>query len=360
MAEESTKKKGFFKRLFGAEESVAAHAEKEAPQPDLTLQAKLREAPASTPEDEGPASARLSQGLKKTRFGFIRRLDEVLLGRKQIDEKAVAELEEVLVTADIGIRTAYELLESVTERVKRKELADPQMLMQHLQRLVEEKLGEVESPLRVGYGAEPFVVMVIGVNGSGKTTTIAKIAARHQAAGRKVLMVAGDTFRAAAVEQMEIWAQRVGCQVVKGKSKADPSSVVFDALERATSENFELVLVDTAGRLHTRVPLMEELKKVRRTVAKRIAEAPHETLLVIDASNGQNAILQAKTFNEAVPVTGIAITKLDGTAKGGCLIGIANELKIPVRYVGVGEKMGDLQDFSAKDFAQALFEIQDD
>ncbi len=360
MPEESTRKKGFFKRLFGSQEGAPDHAEKELPQPDQTRDRVPQATPASPPEQETPPATSLSQGLKKTRFGFIKRLDEVLLGRKQIDEKTVAQLEEILVTADIGVRTAYELLESVTERVKRKELADPRMLMQHLQGLVEEKLGEVESPLRVGYGSEPFVVMVVGVNGSGKTTTIAKIAARHQAAGRKVLMVAGDTFRAAAVEQMEVWAKRVGCPVVKGKPKADPSSVVFDALERAMSENFELVLVDTAGRLHTRMPLMEELKKVRRTVAKRIAQGPHETLLVIDASNGQNAILQAKTFNEAVPVTGIALTKLDGTAKGGCLIGIANELKIPVRYVGVGEKMGDLQDFSAKEFAQALFDLKDD
>jgi fused signal recognition particle receptor len=195
----------------------------------------------------------------------------------------------------------------------------------------------------------------VGVNGSGKTTTIAKIAARHKAAGAKVLMVAADTFRAAAVEQMEIWADRVGCPIVKGKEKADPSSVAFLGMERALAEDSDLVLIDTAGRLHTRVPLMEQLKKLSRTLDKKLPGAPHETLLVIDASNGQNAILQAKTFHEAVPVTGIALTKLDGTAKGGVLVGISNELNIPVRYIGIGEKMDDLRDFNARDFAEALF-----
>ncbi len=357
MSEEPTKKKGFFKRLFGSQEGVP---QPEAESPTPTEAPRPFEAQTWDEEEASGAQTTLTQGLKKTRFGFIKRLDQVFLGKKQIDDQTLTELEEVLVTADIGVRTAYELLESVADRVKRKQLSDTDMLMKHLQNLVEEKLGEVESPLRVGYGSEPFVVMVVGVNGSGKTTTIAKIAARHQAAGRKVLMVAGDTFRAAAVEQMEVWAKRIKCQVAKGKPGADPSSVAFDALDRAMAENYELVLVDTAGRLHTRVPLMEELKKVGRTISRRVPGAPHETLLVIDASNGQNAILQARTFNEAVPITGIAITKLDGTAKGGCLIGIANELKIPVRYVGMGEKMHDLRDFSAKDFAEALFQPAED
>ena len=246
-----------------------------------------------------------------------------------------------------------------TDRVKRRELDDPRKVVEHLKGLVKEMLVEVESPLRVGYGLEPFVVMALGVNGSGKTTTIAKIAARHQDAGRKVMLVAGDTFRAAAVEQLEIWADRVGCEIVKGKEKADPSSVVFEAMERAVKEDFELVLVDTAGRLHTRVPLMEELKKVHRTIGKKLEGAPQETLLVIDASMGQNAILQARTFNEAVPVTGVALTKLDGTSKGGVILGISNELKFPIRFVGVGEKMDDLRDFNAGDFAEALFSSEE-
>jgi fused signal recognition particle receptor len=239
--------------------------------------------------------------------------------------------------------------------VKRRELNDPEMVMKHLKVLIKDMLSGVEAPLRVGYGSEPFVVMVLGVNGSGKTTTIAKIAARHKAAGRKVMIVAGDTFRAGAVEQVEIWAERIGCKVVRGKDKADPSSVVFEAIQRAIREDFELVLVDTAGRLHTRVPLMEELKKVHRTMGKKLPQAPHEILLVIDASMGQNAILQARTFNEAVPVTGVCLTKLDGTSKGGVILGISNELKIPIRFIGIGEKMDDLRDFNAGDFVEALF-----
>lgn len=324
---------------------------------------------AEVPSDASPPAAanfgeptegvagrvQLRTGLKKTRESFIKSLGQVFGGKKQLDDQMVAGLEEVLVRADIGVKTAYELLDSVTDRIKRRELNDPQMVVNHLKHLITEMLSEVEAPLRVGYGSEPFVVMMVGVNGSGKTTTIAKIAARHTAAGRKVFMVAGDTFRAAAVEQLEIWGQRVGSTVIKGKDKADPSSVVFEAMERALEENAEMVLIDTAGRLHTRIPLMEELKKVRRTIMKKLPQAPHETLLVIDASMGQNAILQARTFNEAIPVTGIALTKLDGTSKGGVLVGISNELKMPVRYIGIGEKMDDLRDFNARDFTEALF-----
>ncbi len=305
--------------------------------------------------DEKAGFIRLKTGLKKTRKGFLGGLNQVLLGKKQLDEQMVAGLEEVLVTADIGVRTAYELLDSLTGRIKRREIGDPDAVVSHLKDLVKDILSEVEAPLRVGYGSGPFVVMVLGVNGSGKTTTIAKIAARYKAAGRRVILAAGDTFRAAAVEQLQIWGDRVGCTVVRGKDKADPSSVAFEALERALAEDADLVLVDTAGRLHTRVPLMDELKKVSRTLGKKIPTAPHETLLVIDASMGQNAILQARTFNEAVPVTGIVLTKLDGTAKGGVVLGISNELKIPVRYIGIGEKIDDLREFSAKDFAEALF-----
>ena len=299
--------------------------------------------------------SRLQSGLTKTRSGFVRSLDELFLGKKELDEEMMGRLEQILVTADIGVKTAYHLLDSVTARMKRKELDHAGLILAHLKVEIEELLLKVESPLRVGFRPEPFVVMVVGVNGSGKTTTIAKIAARHKAAGAEVLMVAGDTFRAAAVEQMEIWADRVGCPVVKGKEKADPSSVAFMGMERALAEGSDLVLVDTAGRLHTRVPLMEQLKKLSRTLDKKLPGAPHETLLVIDASNGQNAILQAKTFHEAVPVTGIALTKLDGTSKGGVLVGISNELNIPVRYIGIGEKMDDLRDFNARDFAEAQF-----
>ncbi len=372
MSEE--KKTGFFGRLFKrnrfeekTSDNVAVDEtpleEHETEQAyDHPLGADVQQ---SRPEDSSLKQVdpkdfvRLKTGLTKTRKGFLKNLDEVFLGKKELDEQVLHRLEEALVRADIGVQTSYELLERVAERVKRREIDDPQKVIRHIREMIRESLEEVESPLRVGYGMEPFVVMVVGVNGSGKTTTIAKIAARHKAANRKVMLVAGDTFRAAAVEQLQIWGDRIGCEVVRGKAQADPSSVAFEAMDRALKEDFELVLVDTAGRLHTRIPLMEELKKVRRTLGKKIGASPHETLLVIDASMGQNAILQAKTFNEAAPVTGVALTKLDGTSKGGVIIGISKELKIPIRYVGIGEKMDDLRDFNARQFADALFSVDE-
>jgi fused signal recognition particle receptor len=371
---EEKKKTGFFGRLFKrnrfedktADEIVSEEARlTESEQESPGQQEILKEIDESgledsfVEQDDTENLNRLKTGLTKTRTGFLKNLDEIFLGKRELDEQALSRLEEALVRADIGVQTSYQLLERVTDRVKRREIDDPEKVIKHIKEMIKESLEEVESPLRVGYGAEPFVVMVVGVNGSGKTTTIAKIAARHKAADRKVMLVAGDTFRAAAVEQLQIWGDRIGCEVVKGKAHADPSSVAFEAIERAVREDFELVLVDTAGRLHTRIPLMEELKKVRRTLGKKISTSPHETLLVIDASMGQNAILQARTFNEAIPVTGIALTKLDGTSKGGVIVGISKELKIPIRFVGIGEKMDDLRDFSASQFAEALFSIDE-
>lgn len=372
MSEDQEKKSGFLSRIFRREKSEkpaqdrptdSAKDETDYLPPEESPPTVIDEAPDQIivngdSVDQATGFLRLKSGLDKTRKGFIRNLDEVFLGQKQLDDGVVQRLEEVLITADIGVQTSYDLLENVTDRVKRRELDNPEKVLEHIKILIKDMLTEVEAPLRVGYGSEPFIVMVVGVNGSGKTTTIAKIAARHKAAGRKVMMVAGDTFRAAAVEQMEIWAERVGCPVVRGKEKADPSSVVFEGVQRAIKEDFELVLVDSAGRLHTRVPLMDELKKVRRTIAKKLPQAPHETLLVIDASMGQNAILQARTFNETIPVTGICLAKLDGTSKGGVIIGISNELKIPIRFIGIGEKMDDLRDFNAGDFVEALFETE--
>lgn len=372
MSEEQSSKGGFFRRLFKKEKPEeprpAKPGETEVPSvpvvppieepiesEDAVVPAMQEEIGDTEEAEQKKSFFKFRSGLKRTRKGFIRSLDEALLGQKQLDEQVIGRLEEILVTADVGVKTAYELLDSVQDRVKRREMDDPERVLAHMKGMIREMLSEVDAPLRVGYGFEPFVVMVVGVNGSGKTTTIAKIAARHSAAGRKVMMVAGDTFRAAAVEQLEIWSQRVGCTLVRGKDKADPSSVAYEAMDLALKEDYELVLLDTAGRLHTRVPLMEELKKVRRTLGKKLESAPHETLLVIDASMGQNAILQARTFNEAVPVTGIALTKLDGTAKGGVILGISNELKIPIRFIGVGEKMDDLRDFHAGQFAEALF-----
>jgi fused signal recognition particle receptor len=363
MSEEQTKKTGFFSRLLGREKAEDASARQPEHQPQDQTEGAVyddfplsRESVTAGSENESESIVGLKDGLTKTRRGFIRSLDDVFFGQKQLDDKVVARLEETLITADIGVQTAYKLLDSVTERVKRREIDDPKAVLGHIKDMITLMLLEAEAPLRVGYGTDPFVVMVMGVNGSGKTTSIAKIAARHRSAGRKVMMVAGDTFRAAAEEQLSIWAERTGCVLVRGKEKADPSSVVFEAMDRASKEDIELVLIDTAGRLHTRVPLMEELKKVHRTIGRKLAGAPHETLLVIDSSNGQNAIIQAKMFNEAIPVTGICLTKLDGTAKGGVIVGISNEMKIPIRFIGIGEKMDDLKDFRARSFVDALFD----
>jgi fused signal recognition particle receptor len=372
MSEDKTDSRGFLKRLFKrgapqAEEKSEDSAVKEEigkeeiPAEEIETARETETGPEQMERDE-PDKAdllRLEKGLKKTRSSFLKSLNQIFTGKKSLDEDVAGQLEEILVKADIGVKTTFELLENVTESMKRRELDDPRMVVTYLKSLITGILAGVEKPLHIEAGIKPFVVMVIGVNGSGKTTTIAKLAAQHKNKGKSVLLAAADTFRAAAVEQIEIWADRIGVTVVKGKEKADPSSVAFEAVDRAVKENIDMVLVDTAGRLHTRVPLMEELKKVRRTVAKKIPEAPHETLLVIDASMGQNAIFQATTFNEAIPVTGIALTKLDGTAKGGVIVGISNELKIPIRYVGIGEKMDDLREFSARDFVEALFTAAD-
>ena len=368
---EEKKRTGFLGRLFKRTRPGDKPQEKDVLNEEEYLQEDETKPPEETEydqkiveskledQDEAKNLLRLKTGLTKTRTGFLKSLDGIFVGKKELDEQVLSRLEEVLLRADIGVQTSYELLEQVTERVKRREIDDPAKVIKHIRDMVRQSLEQVESPLRVGYGTEPFVVMVIGVNGSGKTTTIAKIAARHKAANRKVMLVAGDTFRAAAVEQLQIWGDRIGCDVVKGKPQADPSSIVFEAMDRAIKDDFELVLVDTAGRLHTRIPLMEELKKVRRTLGKRIPSAPHETLLVIDSSMGQNAILQARTFNQAIPVTGIAMTKLDGTSKGGVIVGISKELKIPIRFVGIGEKMDDLRDFNARHFAEAMLSVDE-
>lgn len=297
---------------------------------------------------------RLKEGLSKTRQNLAGRIDQLVIGKRKIDEDLLAELEEVLITSDIGVKTSEELLRNVALKVQRKELEDADVLKKSLQDQMVEIVSPQEKPLDVS-PARPFVIMVIGVNGTGKTTTIGKMAQKFKSQGKSVLLVAADTFRAAAIEQLEIWGQRVGCEVVKHRGGADPSAVVFDGLKAAQSRRTDIVLVDTAGRLHTKVNLMEEMKKVKRIMAREIPGAPHEVLLVLDATTGQNAIAQAKIFTEAVGVTGIALTKLDGTAKGGILIAISAELKIPLRYIGIGEKVEDLREFRAREFVEALF-----
>ncbi|MBU4177570.1 MAG: signal recognition particle-docking protein FtsY [Desulfurivibrionaceae bacterium] len=299
---------------------------------------------------------RLKDGLSRTRKTFVRQIDALFLGKKKIDAELLDDLEEILIMADIGANTTQELLEKTREQVRRDALADGQALKKALKEMILGYLLNADRPADLALPAQgPFVVMVLGVNGVGKTTTIGKLAHKFTQAGQKVLLVAADTFRAAASEQLQIWGKRVGVEVVAQQAGADPSSVVYDALDYAKPRNFDVVLVDTAGRLHTKVNLMEELKKIKRVMDKKIPGAPHEILLVLDATTGQNAISQARLFNEAVDVTGLALTKLDGTAKGGIVINICHEFNIPIRFIGIGEQMEDLRDFEPNEFVEALF-----
>jgi len=332
----------------------AREAAKPAPEP-----AEPARAPAQVIPFPAPAPARkgaaLLPGLQRTRSGFIARLGEIFAGKKQIDPSFVDEIEKVLLTADIGVRTSQKLLEEIRSSLSRSELADPDAVWAFLRRRATEMLSLPAPPIDFA-AKRPFVLLIIGVNGSGKTTTIGKLASRLARDGKKVLLAAGDTFRAAAVEQLDVWAKRSSTTLVRGKEGADPSSVIFEGVKRAATEGFDVAIADTAGRLHTKTELMQELQKVRRTVAKASPGAPHETWLVIDATSGQNAIAQAQIFTEAMAVSGIVLTKLDGTAKGGVILGITDQLKIPVRYIGVGEKVEDLRPFDADEFVDALFE----
>ena len=299
---------------------------------------------------------RLRHGLTKTRSSFTGRIDNLFAGKKEITEALMDELEEILFTSDIGVATTQGLLDTVREKVTRKELKDPktlkEMLKNHILSLLDQKPIE-NTPSKP---EDPFVIMVAGVNGVGKTTTIAKIASRYRREGKTVMLVAADTFRAAAVEQLTIWGERVGATVIKQGTGADPSAVAFDAMTAAISRHIDVVLVDTAGRLHTQINLMEELQKINRVIGRKLSGAPHEVWLVLDATTGQNAISQAEAFQEALGLTGIILTKLDGTAKGGIVIGISNQLQIPIRFIGIGEQMDDLRAFNANDFVRAIFD----
>ncbi|PIE64327.1 MAG: signal recognition particle-docking protein FtsY [Desulfobacterales bacterium] len=300
---------------------------------------------------------KLSERLVRTRDSFTHRLDELFLGKKEIDADLFDSLEEILVTADLGIHTTRDLLEFARRRVKRDALSDPIALKELLKERITSIIVAHEQPAERAFPDNgPFVIMVVGVNGVGKTTTIGKITRKFLNSGQSVLLVAADTFRAAASSQLKIWGERNNVRVVAQHEGADPSSVVFDAMTTAVRKQYDIVLIDTAGRLHTKVNLMEELKKIKRVIGKQLDGAPHEILLVIDATTGQNGISQAKLFNEAVGITGIALTKLDGTAKGGIVANIAQELKTPIRFIGIGEQIDDLKDFDADEFVSALFE----
>ena len=339
------------------EEAEAEEAERqEAAGEEAEPEAEAEEDEEESRPGDGKAArdAELSDGLARTRGGFVARLGR-LLSKKKIDGEILGELEEVLLTADIGPRTAQKLFVTIQSALSRDELEDPEAVWTRLREESGRILSVDAAPVDWAR-ARPFVLLVLGVNGVGKTTTIGKVAAKLVGSGKKVLLAAGDTFRAAATEQLEIWGQRAGAPVVKGKQGGDPSSVIFDAIKRAQAEDYDIVIADTAGRLHTKTDLMEELRKVGRVIQKAQPGAPHETWLVLDSTTGQNAIQQAKMFKEVMEVTGIVLTKLDGTAKGGVILGICDELEVPVRFIGIGESVDALREFDPVAFASALYE----
>lgn len=310
----------------------------------------------SIPPTAAPAGRglfqKLKDGLSKTRQVLTTDIDKLFAGKRQIDDELLEELEEILITADIGVKTATDLIQCISDKYASAKLDSDgfkNALKQEILGLLHAAVPASEPVFR------PLVIMVVGVNGVGKTTTIGKLAARFSRDGKKVLIAAADTFRAAAVEQLTIWAERSGAEIVRHKSNADPAAVAFDGVEAAMARDMDVVIIDTAGRLHTRVNLMEELKKIRRSVAKKIPDAPHETLLILDATTGQNAISQARLFHESIGVTALALTKLDGTAKGGIVVSICHDLNLPLKYIGIGESIEDLQLFHSEEFVNALF-----
>ena len=298
---------------------------------------------------------RLKVGIQKTRSGLVDRIEDVLSGKKEIDADLLEELEYTLITADLGVRTVEYILARIHERVDRKMTGDAAEIRNLIREYLLDVLRASETPVRV-VRQPPAVVLVVGVNGAGKTTTIGKLAHRFLGEGRKVLLCAADTFRAAAIEQLEVWAERASVDVIRQKTGADPSAVVFDALQAAKARGVDYVIVDTAGRLHTKENLMAELEKMRRTCQRVIPGSPHEVWLVMDATTGQNGLEQARKFTETSGVTGIILTKLDGTAKGGVVVAIARELSLPIRFIGVGEKIDDLLPFEPERFVQSLFD----
>ncbi|EAX48704.1 signal recognition particle-docking protein FtsY [Thermosinus carboxydivorans Nor1] len=297
---------------------------------------------------------KLKAGLEKTRKNFTEKIEQLITGYTKIDDEFLDELEAVLLSADVGIKTTATLMKDIRQAIKNREIETPEQLKPVLQERLCAVLSEGWTGMRLA-PEPPTVILVVGVNGVGKTTTIGKLGNYYRQLGLKVLLAAGDTFRAAAIDQLEIWGQRIGAEVIKHSEGSDPAAVAFDAVQAAKARKAEIVIIDTAGRLHTKSNLMEELKKIRRVIAREIPDAPHETLLVLDATTGQNAISQAKLFSEATGVTGVVLTKLDGTAKGGVVVAIKTELGLPVKWVGVGEGVNDLRPFNAQDFAAALF-----
>ncbi len=328
--------------------------------PATKAEAPARPAPSVPPPKSTKDLSGLKKGLTATRKGFMARIADLFTGKKEIDPSIVGELEEIMLTSDVGPATTQAILGRLKEKLEKKELKDSDAVWAALKREAREILeGPAASP-GLSLKHSPSVILMVGVNGVGKTTTIGKLATRLTGDGKKVMLAAGDTFRAAAVQQLEVWGKRVSAEVVKGKEGADPGSVAFEATTKAKEAGVDVLLIDTAGRLHTKVNLMDEIKKVRKTIGKAYEGAPHETLLVLDATTGQNAMNQAALFKDALDLTGIILTKLDGTAKGGIVLAISDELKVPVRYIGLGERAEDLREFDAADFVEALFSRESD
>lgn len=315
---------------------------------------KKPEASLLPPEKKG-FFARLKAGLSKTRASFSNSLATLILGKKTLDAELIELIENQLLTADVGVDATSQLIQHLTQKLARNELKDSETVLQTLQEDLKSILSPCQKPL-LADTTSPFIILVVGINGSGKTTTIGKLAHHFKESGKKVMLAAGDTFRAAAIEQLQIWGERNQIPVIAQQSGADTAAVIFDAMEAAKARGVDILIADTAGRLHTQTGLMDELKKVKRVLGKIDPTAPHETLLVLDAGIGQNALTQAKQFNDAIGVSGITLTKLDGTAKGGIIFAIAKQLKIPLRFIGVGEGIDDLRPFDANDFVDALFE----
>ncbi len=315
---------------------------------------KQDEQTVKTPDKAGKGLfGRLKSGLAKTGSTLTGGMGK-LLGRKKIDDELFEELENRLLMADVGIEATTRIIDALTARVKRKQLDDAEHLYQALGEIMVEILEPVAKPLAIDGAAKPFVILVVGINGAGKTTSIGKLAHHFKNQGKRVMLAAGDTFRAAAVEQLQVWGERNDVPVVAQGTGADSASVIFDALQSAKARNIDVLIADTAGRLHTQDNLMEELKKIKRVMGKLDENAPHETLLVVDGGTGQNALRQAEAFDEAIGLTGLAITKLDGTAKGGIVFALAEKTKLPIRFIGVGEKIEDLRPFDAGEFVEAL------
>ena len=339
------------------EEAVESEVEEETIEEESNEEVKEEQLTEERVEEPKEAKVslfeRLKQGLSKAKQGITDRVDQVLKSYTKVDDELIEEIEEILITADVGVETTMDIIDKLTDAIKTKKITDPQDVKGELKLIIEEILTNDNSTLDVSHS--PSIIVMVGVNGVGKTTTIGKLAARYKKEGKKVLIAAGDTFRAAAIDQLEVWANRSGVDIIKHQEGADPGAVIFDSIKAAKARNTDLLICDTAGRLHNKSNLMNELSKVFKIIDREYPEAKREVLLVVDATTGQNAVSQAKSFKQVCDITGIVLTKLDGTAKGGVVLAVKSEVDVPVKLIGVGEKMEDLQDFDAKAFSEALF-----